>query len=488
MKAKIGICFILLFFAAAGSGCVSRPDNPPDEIIENLEEIEGLWLGNLEVRAGVELRLLFNISTEPNGSAIVTLDSLDQGAKGIPVEGVSYKDGKLKLEARSIRGIFEGTVREDGSGIEGRWKQGPADIPLVLERIDKAPDMSRPQDPVKPYPYREEEVTFENKEAGIELAGTLTLPEVSREEAGPYPAVLLISGSGQQDRNEEIFGHRPFLVLADSLTRRGIAVLRVDDRGVGGSGGDPSLATTEDFVGDALAGVEYLKNREEIDQAGIGLIGHSEGGLIAPLAAVRDPDIAFIVLMAGPGLSGEEIIYLQSALIAGAMGEDAEAIERNRALQESIFTVLKEEKNNTVAGPKIRELIMNSLAGLSEEEKQNSGYTEESIDPQVQVLVSPWMRHFLSYDPRPALMEVKCPVLAINGEKDLQVPPEENLQAIEKALEAGGNPDYTIKEMPGLNHLFQTAETGSPSEYGNIQETVSPAVPELIGAWILNHS
>ena len=223
------------------------------------------------------------------------MDSLDQGASGIPVETVTYKDGNLSLEVKSIRGVFEGTLKEDGKTIEGKWKQAGSVLPLVLNHIDKAPDLRREQDPVKPYPYAEEEVVYENKEAGVKLAGTLTLP---RSE-GPFPAVVLITGSGPQNRDEEILGHRPFLVLSDYLTRQGIAVLRVDDRGIGGSTGNFSQATTEDFAGDVLAGIEYLKSRKEIDPTRIGLIGHSEGGLIAPIVAVQSPDVAFIVMMAG---------------------------------------------------------------------------------------------------------------------------------------------------------------------------------------------
>ena len=485
MNQKILICFFLLIVivTAAGSGCISESDNMPEEEIENIEEIEGLWLGSLEVQGGQELRILFNISTGPEGSPTATMDSLDQGVSGIPVEKLTYKDGNLRLEVTST-GVFEGVLKEDGTALEGEWKQSGLVLPLVLTRIEEKPEMSREQDPVKPYPYDEEEVVYENKEAGIQLAGTLTTPKTE----GPFPAVLLITGSGKQDRNEEVFGHRPFLVLSDYLTRQGIAVLRVDDRGVGGSTGNFSNVTTEDFAEDAVAGVEYLKSREDIDPERIGLVGHSEGGLIAPIAAVRSPDVAFIVLMAGPGVTGEEIVLAQSRLVAEADGVPEETITKNEALLKDIFTVIKEEENDTIAGEEIHGLITDMVENLSEEEKQYSSYTEESLDTEIKLLVSPWTRYFLSYDPKTTLMEVECPVLAINGEKDLQVPPEENLRAIEEALEAGGNEDYTVKELPELNHLFQTAKTGSPSEYATIEETMSPAAMELIGDWVLEHT
>ena len=250
--------------------------------------------------------------------------------------------------------------------------------------------------------------------------------------------------------------------------------------------------TTEDFAGDVLAGIEYLKSREEIDPDRIGLIGHSEGGLIAPMVAVKSPDVAFIVLMAGQGITGEEISYLQSDLISRAEGVDNETIARNNALMKSMYSVIKEEQNDTIAAEKLRKLIVDEVENMSEKEKMNSGYSEDVLDAQVnaqvQNLISPWMRFFLTYDPVPTLMKVKCPVLAINGEKDLQVPPKENLQAIEEALKAGGNRDYTVKELPGLNHLFQTAQTGSPSEYAKINETISPAALELIGNWVSEHT
>lgn len=489
MNLKILICFFLLIVIATVtvSGCFSEGDNMSEEEIGNIEDIEGLWLGSLAVQGG-NLKLLFDISTMPDGSVNATMDSPYQGVSDIPVGIVAYKDGELRLEVKSIGGVFEGTLNKGDKTIEGEWKQSGLTLPLVLSRIEEKPEISREQDPVKPYPYDEEEITYENGGAGVKLAGTLTIPQ----SKGPFPAVILITGSGQQNRDEEIFGHRPFLVLADYLTRQGIAVLRVDDRGIGGSTGNFSQATTEDFAGDVLAGIEYLKSREEIDSTRIGLIGHSEGGLIAPMVAVQSPDVAFIVLMAGSGITGEEILYLQSDLIYRAEGVDNETIAQNEALMKSMYSVVKEEQNNTIAAEKLHKLIMDEIANMSEEEKQRAGYSvtnlEAQINAQVQTLISPWRRFFLTYDPSPTLMQVKCPVLAINGEKDLQVTPEENLQAIEEALEAGGNKDYTVKELPGLNHLFQTAQTGSPFEYAKIEETISPVALELIGDWIKEHT
>jgi fermentation-respiration switch protein FrsA (DUF1100 family) len=494
MKSKIVICAVLLIITIAGLGCTSQPDGSQQDSSQlndtrndsagDIRDIEGIWMGNLKAPGALELRIVFNISTNPDGSINASMDSPDQGVSGIRVETISYKDGNLNLDVKSIRGSFEGIYKENNETIEGEWKQAGSAFPIVLNRIEKALDTHRKQDPVKPYPYTEEEVVYENKEAGIKLAGTLTLPQ----SEGPSPAVILITGSGPQNRNEELLGHRPFLVLSDYLTRQGIAVLRVDDRGIGGSTGNFSQATTEDFAGDVLTGVEFLKSRKEIDSSRIGLIGHSEGGLIAPMVAVQSPDISFIVLMAAPGLTGEEILYLQSDLIARAGGTSNETIGKNEVLMRRMYSVVKEEENNTIAEEKLRDILRVELANMSEQERKSSGYSEAAIDSQAAGLSSPWMRFFLTYDPRPALVKVKCPVLAINGEKDLQVPPEENLYAINEALKEGGNKDYTVKELQGLNHLFQTSKTGSPSEYAKIEETISPTALEIVGNWISEHT
>ena len=445
--------------------------------------IEGIWEGKLKV-PGTELRIVFKISKNPDGTLTATLDSPDQGATDIPVEEVIFEDNILRLNVKAVRGIYEGKVSEDFLVIEGEWKQSGQTLPLTLKRVDKAVEILRPQVPKKPYPYIEEEVIYENKDAGISLAGTLTFPF----EKGHFPAVLLITGSGPQDRNETIYNHRPFLVLADYLTRQGIAVLRVDDRGVGKSTGDFSQATSEDFASDVLAGIEYLKTRKEINPEQIGLIGHSEGGIIAPMVAVKLPDVAFIILMAGTGLTGEEILYLQGALIYRAMGVSEEDIIKNRQFNEKIFSVIKEEKDKKNAEERLRQMFMEDWEKMSDEKKEQIGDPEVFLKAQLQSLLSPWLKFFLTYDPKPTLSKVKCPVLAINGEKDLQVPPKENLSAIEEALKVGGNQNYTIKELPNLNHLFQTAQTGLPAEYVKIEETISPVALKIVGDWILEQT
>lgn len=440
---------------------------------------EEIYEGKLKVGA-MELRLVFHLFKQKDGSYAGTMDSPDQGAKGLVLDEVSVKEEIVRLELTSAKMVFEGKRSKDGKEIAGDLKQAGLTIPLALKRVAKATESRRPQLPQKPYPYDEVEVTYENAKGGIKLAGTLTLPR----SKGPFPAVLLITGSGPQDRDETIMGHKPFLVLADYLTRRGLAVLRVDDRGVGGSSGKVADATSADFADDVQAGVEFLKGRKEINAAQIGLIGHSEGGIIAPLVASRCRDIAFMVLLAGTGLPGDEILYLQGAAILKVAGADAEQLARQKALQEKMFAVLRAEKDNALAEKKLRQAIEEITSNLGKEEKRQMLDAQPLLDGQIQAVLSPWFRHFLTYDPRPALRKVTCPVLALNGVKDVQVDATVNLKAIDEALKEAGNKDVTIREFPDLNHLFQTCKTGAVTEYATIEETLAPVVLETIAKWI----
>jgi uncharacterized protein len=431
--------------------------------------VAGDWTGVLSPGGGASLRLVLHITAGADGALHATLDSVDQGARGIPVTSIALTGTALTLTLNAVGGSYEGTLNGDASVIDGRWTQRGT-LPLVFTRVAAGSEVAapkRPQDPVKPYPYRDEDVRYDNRSAHITLAATLTIPP----GPGPFPAVLLITGSGPQDRDEALLGHRPFLVLADYLTRRGIAVLRADDRGVGQSGGTFAAATTGDFATDAEAGVAYLRSRRDVDPKKIGLIGHSEGGTIAPMIAARDHDIAFIVLMAGPGVPGDAILAEQNALIAEAMGASHEQAVARGAQIRAMSAIVTGEKDPVARESRLRALLTGAVPAAQ-------------IDAQINALDTPWFRYFLDYDPAPALRRVTCPVLAINGEKDLQVPPKQNLPAIRTALETSGNHRVEIVELPGLNHLFQTAKTGSPSEYADIQETIAPAALERIAAWI----
>lgn len=431
-------------------------------------DIDGTWMGSLDTGT-IKLRIVLHIVNTEDGLT-ATLDSPDQGAKGLPVTSVTRDGAALKMEAKQLGGVFEGKIAADRSLIEGTWTQGGANLPLVLKPVKDQSELERkrPQNPTKPYPYREEEVSYENKVQNVTLAATLTLPQGK----GPFPGVLLITGSGPQDRNESLLGHKPFLVLSDYLTRKEIAVLRADDRGTGKSTGNFATATTADFATDAEAGIAYLKTRSEIDPHRIGLIGHSEGGIIAPMVAARNPDVAFIVMMAGSGVPGDQILPAQLQAIEEAGGKSHEEAAKDAAHEREVLTLVETEKDEAVLEKELREKI-------SGEEP------EPQIGAQIKTLTSPWFRYFLTYDPATALRKVTCPVLAINGEKDTQVPPKQNLPAIRTALEQGGNKHFEADELPGLNHLFQTAKTGSPAEYAQIEETISPVALDRMASWIL---
>lgn len=462
--------FLLTLTAFCGAA-EPKPDNKPSLV--------GVWQGTLKVQA-IELRVVLRIAAEGDGYK-ATLDSPDQGAKGIPVSRVLLEGDIVKLDMKTIKASFEGTLADDRQSIAGKWSQAGT-LPLEFKRLDKEPDSDRPQEPKKPYPYVAEEVSYKNAAANITLAGTLTYLATDT----PAPAVLLISGSGPQDRDESIMGHKPFLVLADYLTRRGIVVLRVDDRGVGGSTGDTMASTTQDMASDALAGVAFLKSRGQVNARRIGLLGHSEGGLVAPLAAGSRDDVAFVVMLAGTGVTGEEILFRQGELIAKAQGADEAALAGNRRLQQRIVHVIKTTDDPAAAEKQIRKIADEELHEIADADKKEAA--AKALDAQMKLILSPWFRYFLTYDPRRALAKVKCPVLAINGERDLQVDPRQNLPAIEAALKSGGNPDFQVRELKGLNHLFQHCQTGSPAEYGKISETFAPEALEVIADWILSKS
>ncbi len=461
---------ITVLMACLGLGYMSFAQSPV-----------GDWEGTIEA-PGMKLKIIFHVTAD--GDALKsTMDSPDQGAMGLPTNSTTFEDGKLTITASQLGMTYEGALDPNGNNLKGVFKQGPATIPLSLTRTKEKPaKLDRPQEPQKPYPYKEEAVKYDNAKAeGVSLAGTLTLPNT----AGPYPVVVLISGSGPQNRDEELLGHKPFLVLADHLTRQGIAVLRYDDRGVAESTGNFATATSADFATDVEAAVSYLKTRKDIDAKKIGLMGHSEGGLIAPMVAAHSKDVAFIVLLAGPGVSGHEILLLQQELIGKANQMPDQVLAMNRKLSKKTFELLGENEDDL---PKAKEEIKQYM----EREKQRLSDSDRAIleasvgqfDQTFQQISSPWFMFFLKYDPATSLEKVSCPVLAINGANDLQVDAEQNLPAIEKALKKGGNKNYEIKSLPNMNHLFQSSTTGAPAEYGKLKETFSPIALNTISNWL----
>ena len=445
------------------------------------QDITGNWNGVLKVQ-GIQLRIVFNISKTDSGLS-ATMDSPDQGAKDIPVTTTTFENSKLTLVIANVGIEYNGEFIKDS--IRGIFKQSGYEFPMNLSREPVLREViNRPQEPTKPYPYYTEDVTFQNMQSQITLAGTLTLPK----KEGIHPAVLLISGSGPQNRDEEVFGHKPFLVIADHLTKNGIAVLNCDDRGVGQSTGDLSVATSLDFATDVESAISYLKTRTEIDTKKIGLIGHSEGGIIAPMVASKSEDVNFIVLLAGTGIRGDKLLLLQQELIAKAYGASESIIQESREINGTIFEMVLNSKDSQTLKTDLTKFLKESLENSSNDAIPEGKAADDLIARQVAQITSPWMEFFIKYDPAPELEKVACPVLALNGEKDLQVPPKENLTAISNALKKGDNKNVTIKEFPNLNHLFQECTTGSPSEYATIEQTFSPLVLEEITTWILHQT
>lgn len=446
--------------------------------IVSAQDVTGQWNGLLKI-PNAQLNLVFHIENAENGLK-GTMDSPDQGAKGIPMTAVQFRDSTLHVEMKNMNMTYDGKWIK--GKIEGLFKQNGMVIPFVLTRdVPARTVVTRPQDPAKPYPYNSEDIIFENKGAGITLAGTLTFPQ----KTGKFPAVILISGSGPQDRNEELAGHRPFLVLADYLTKNGIAVLRFDDRGFGSSTGQFAIATTPDFASDVSAAVTYLLTRSEVDAKKIGLIGHSEGGLIAPIVAVERKDVSFIVLLAGPGIPGDEILAKQSWLIGKVNGLPDSLLANGEITNRKIYAALKSQGSDAEIKDRVKTIIEDAVTKLPPSQQPRPEQRDLFINQKVSSVATPWLRYFVSYDPAPMLSRVKCPVLALNGEKDLQVPAKDNIAAIQSALQKGGNRNFLVRELPGLNHLFQESKTGLPSEYNVIEQTISPTALSEISHWIL---
>lgn len=449
------------------------------------QDITGQWTGSLDIE-GTQLRLVFNI-VKTNTGYSATMDSPDQGANGIPVNETTFTNSELKINASNLGIQYIGNLEKDGI-ISGDFSQGGVSIPLNLSRgqVEKSEKttMIRPQNPIEPYPYHSEDIIFKNKKANIDLAGTLTLPNTSEV----FPVVVMISGSGPQDRNQEIMGHKPFLVISDYLTKNGIGVLRFDDRGTALSKGDFASSTTADFATDVEAVVNYLKTRSEINKKQIGLIGHSEGGVIAPMVASKSKDIAFIILLAGVGMPGDELLLLQQRYLIDAMGVSEEVQKAMIDLNTNAFALIKKSSNNSTLKPELSNTLKLGLENIFKAQGVDQNIDDQMVDAQLNQFISPWMQYFIKYDPASALSKVNCLVLALNGSKDLQVPPKENLSAIKNALIKADNKDYTIKELPELNHLFQESTTGMPQEYEQIEQTFSPVALSEMLQWINIHT
>lgn len=432
------------------------------------QQAEGDWYGTLQPPYDPALRLAVHLKKFGSDGYTGSLDSLDQRINGIDLGKVIAEGETLAFDVPGIHARFRGTWDGRRQRWTGKWEQGS----VLALNLTASPDpgaIARPQVPAKPYPYREEEVAYDNVAARVRLAGTLTVPP----GAGPFPAALLIAGSGPSDRDEAIYGHKPFLVLADHLTRKGIAVLRVDKRGIGQSSGNARDATTRDYADDVQAGLQFLRQRNDIDATRIGLVGHSEGGLIAPMVAAHDAAVAFVVLLAAPGTRGDAVLLAQARLTAADLGLSEAKIEATSAIDTRIFAAVETASDPAQATERVRDLLLADA---------HVGTPDAIIEAKARQAGSKWFMYFLGYDPAPMLARVRCPVLVLAGSNDHQVPPRENLAAIRSAL--ARNPAAEIVELPRLNHLMQTSVTGSVLEYGTIAETIAPAALVSMSRWI----
>jgi uncharacterized protein len=458
--------FIALFFVSIISPAVLA------------QGILGEWSGTLKVPGG-SLRIVFHIS-ETVADIYSTMDSPDQGAFGIAVDKTIIAGNKLTLEITAAKIKYEGILGADEI-IKGTFNQGGQSFEMDLSRGTKEKEVIvRPQEPKAPFPYYTEDVQFTNTIDNVTLSGTLTLPS----KTGIFPVVILISGSGPQDRDESLLGHKPFLVLADYLTQKGIAVLRYDDRGVGRSTGKFDLATSADFAKDTKAAIAYLKTRSDINPKQIGLIGHSEGGMIAPMVASQSKDIAYIVLLAGPGTPIDELMLQQSKLVAASQGASEAEIAKGQKLNTAAFSIIKKSTDNEKLKADLSEYFKTNISAEDMALRPAGTSEEQYIQSLVNEFGNIWMQYFIQFNPADYLTKVNCPVLALNGSKDLQVPPKENLEAIQVALKKGGNKNFATKELAGLNHLFQECTTGAIKEYAEIDQTFSPNALAEVSGWI----
>jgi len=433
--------------------------------------VEGLWQSALEAH-GLRLRFQLHVSHDTDGNLVASLDSLDQGVSGLPAINVSLKESAFHLEIPAVAGSYDGTLNAAKNSLAGKWTQTGADSALTFTRSDQPLELRRPQRPAKPYPYREEDVTFTNAAAKVTLAGTLALPN----GAGPFPAAVLVAGSGPLDRDASISNHKPFLILSDYLARKGIAVLRYDKRGIPQSTGSLDDATTLDLASDAAAALAFLKSRKEIDPARIGIVGHSEGAMIASYLASRSPDIPWLILLAAPAQKGDDTLLKQSELIARAGNLSEPQILASLSFDKEAYDLVREEKDTSKLAEKLVNLIKST--GM------DSALPPAALEQQLRMLTSTWFRFFLDYDPLPALQKTKAPVLVLYGQKDLQVPPKVNMPILQKALSDGGNTQADIRQLAELNHLFQHAYSGSPAEYAAIEETFAPEALQVISDWL----
>jgi uncharacterized protein len=441
------------------------------------QQYTGLWEGKLNF--GVETRMIFNITLDSANRLTATLDVPDQGIKNIKVSSATMVNDSIRLEVAEVNAKFIGKLVSD-SLIRGKFVQHLS-LTMDLKKIGKVVKNDKLQTPQPPYPYKSQEITYATPNGAITYGATITIPKGK----GPHPAILLLTGSGQQTRDHEILGHKPFAVIADHLTRNGFIVLRVDDRGTGKTTGDVESATTADFAGDADVSLNYLRSRKEVDKKRIGLIGHSEGGMIAQILASRRNDIKFMILLAAPGIKVPDLMIEQNRAILKKSNYLDNYVEEYLKLYSAILKATI-ESDKTVLPQKITAAVdqwtattpknvVLAMTGIRDEESRKN-----FIDAFNATAGSAWFRYFLTYDPSTYLQKTKAAVLALNGDKDLQVIAASNLKGIENALKKSKAPFVEVLEVKGMNHLFQECKSCTVAEYGQLEQSFSPKVLDKI--------
>lgn len=442
------------------------------------------WAGRFEMN-GASLTFNVGLSSDADGGLTGTITIPFQNVSGLALSEAMIESRQVRLVVGPpTDAVFQGSLSPDGKLVSGTMTQGENEYPFTLERVVALGDTGevfRPQTPKGDVPYKTRGVTIEVDGAGVALGGTLTIPEGD----GPFPCAVLLSGSGPQDRNEAMFGHKPFAVLADALARAGVATLRCDDRGVGSSTGDLIQSTDTELAGDALAMVTYLQGMAEIDSGSIGIIGHSEGGVVGAIAASKSGDVAFLALLASAGMPGHELVTEQSQRILGAIGMPAGQIQEAVIATQAAHRIVMNRADEQDVQWELRARIAEAyLAMYPPEQRSQVPDVGEQVAAQVQQLLTPWFRHYLSYNPTQAYLKVHCPVLALGGMLDLQNDAEVNLALIDQALKSGGNEDVTIVTLDRVNHMLQPANTGLPAEYGVIETTIDPRALDAITSWV----
>jgi uncharacterized protein len=460
--------FIILIFFSFNSLSVSALTGP--------EKIKGTFLGELVIPNQLSLRMGIIISIQDDNSLSSVLNIIDQSTGNIPCEQTIFRNDSVIVRLTKLGIEIAGSVDPAGNSLDCQFRQRGGVFPIAFTRVDKLPELLRPQEPKPPFPYLIEEVVFENKDAGLKLSGTLTIPD----KPGKYPAVIMVTGSGKQDRNEEFSKHKPFWVIADHLTRKGFIVLRYDDRGVGKSTGNFDKSSTGDFAKDTEAGMAYLKTRKDVNSRKIGIIGHSEGGMVAAIVANETTDVAFIVSLAGFMVNFEDVVLDQLLNQAKQMGRSEAEIALEKAWRKSLYNIIRENADSATTVRKLWE----AYNRMNEEDMKKLNWPKGRQESQVSQLMNPWWRYNLTLDNREKLMNIKCPVLALYGDLDKQVFPDQNIGFVEEAFKNGKCKKFELIRLQGLNHMFQTATTGSEYEYTRIEETFSPDALNLISDWL----